>query len=102
MPKKSVTPPKAPREAVKRQMMQGLSKPQKRVRDYKKEYAEFQGKPQQKKNRALRNAAHGALNPPAGMEVHHKVPLKKSGPAKTANRRSNLAVISRKKNRELQ
>ena len=69
------------------------------ARDYKKEYREFQGTPQQKKNRAKRNAARarlmaeGAVHKGDGKDVDHKDGIPQN------NARSNLRVATRKKNR---
>ncbi len=68
-------------------------------RNYKKEYAEFQGKPAQKKRRAGRNTARrralsaGKVSKGDKKDVHHK-----DGNTKN-NKKSNLAVVSRKANR---
>lgn len=70
--------------------------PPKKARNYKKEYAEFHGKPKQKKARAARNRARTKLKPPKGKEVDHKVPLSKGG----TNKKSNLRVVSRTVNRK--
>ena len=67
-----------------------------RSRNYRKEYDDYHAKPVQKKRRASRNAANKKLNPPKGKEVHHK-----NGNPRD-NRRSNLAVISKRKNRQIQ
>jgi 5-methylcytosine-specific restriction endonuclease McrA len=72
-----------------------------RNRDYKKEYRDFHAKPEQKKNRAARNAARadavaaGKCRPGDGKEVDHKVPLSKGG----SNAPGNRQVISRTANR---
>jgi hypothetical protein len=72
-----------------------------KVRDYKDEYAKYQGKPEQISNRAKRNTAraeatktHGkaALK---GKDVDHKQPLSKGG----SNGKSNTRVVSVKTNR---
>lgn len=67
-----------------------------RSRNYRKEYDEYHAKPVQKKRRASRNAANRKLKPSKGKEVHHK-----NGNPRD-NRRSNLAVISKRKNRQIQ
>ena len=67
-----------------------------RRRNYRKEYDTYHAKPTQKKRRASRNAANKKLKPPKGKEVHHK-----NGNARD-NRPSNLAVISKRKNRRMQ
>ena len=69
------------------------------ARDYKKEYREYHGKPEQKKRRAGRNAARrimkmvGRAKKGDGKDVHHKDgnPLN--------NKRSNLKVENKSKNR---
>jgi len=65
-------------------------------RNYKKEYVRTQGTAKGKLDRAGRNKARKMLNPPKGMEVHHK-----NGNPRD-NRRSNLKVITKKRNRTLQ
>ena len=68
-------------------------------RDYKKEYAEFHGKDGEKKRRAGRNTARrkmtaaGKVKKGDGKDVHHKDRNTKN------NKRSNLSVMPRKKNR---
>ena len=68
-------------------------------RNYKKEYAEFHSKPKQKKRRAQRNNARrkltraGVVSKNDKKDVHHKDKNTKN------NKRSNLSVIARKKNR---
>ena len=69
------------------------------ARDYKKEYANYQGKPAQVKKRTSRNAARaklsagGVVKKGDGKDVHHK-----DGNPKN-NKRSNLAVTTKAKNR---
>lgn len=71
-------------------------------RDYKKEYADYHGTPEQKKNRAARNKARreamadGTVSKGDGKEVDHKKPLSKGG----SNAKSNRQVVSRKTNRK--
>lgn len=71
------------------------------ARDYKKEYAEYHSRPEQKRNRALRNAARremeekGLVRKGDGKDVDHKKPLDRGG----SNDESNLRVLSRSKNR---
>lgn len=67
-------------------------------RDYKKEYAQYHGKPEQIKNRAKRNAARKAMGLKVGdpREVDHKKPLSKGG----GNGKRNLRVVSRSTNRK--
>ena len=73
-----------------------------RTRNYKKEYANYHSKPVQKVNRAGRNKARkivmkaGGTAKVAGKDVHHK-----NGNPRD-NRRSNLKVITKKRNRTLQ
>lgn len=70
-------------------------------RDYKKEYAQYHSKPEQKKHRAERNAARrmledeGLVHKGDGKDVDHRKPLDKGG----SNSRSNLRVQSKAKNR---
>lgn len=71
------------------------------ARDYQKEYRDYQGTPEQKKNRAKRNAARreltreGKVHKGDGMDVDHKKPIRSGG----GNSKSNLRVISKAKNR---
>jgi hypothetical protein len=71
------------------------------MRDYKKEYREYQGTEQQKHNRALRNHARreltreGRVHKGDGKDVDHKHPLIEGG----SNRPSNWRVVSEKVNR---
>lgn len=69
-------------------------------RDYKREYANYQGKPEQVHNRSLRNtarrqyeASHGAL--PPTMDVDHRTPIVKGG----SNAPSNTRPLGRSANR---
>lgn len=54
-------------------------------RDYKKEYQNYHASPEQKKKRALRNAARrelmkkGVVSKGDGYDVHHPQPLAKGG-----------------------
>lgn len=65
---------------------------------YDKAYA---ARPEQKKNRAKRNAARAAVTKAKGKaavkgkDVDHKKPLSKGG----SNKRSNLRITTKKKNR---
>ena len=72
--------------------------PRKLPRNYKKEYAEYHGKPTQRKNRTLRNQARRKAGLVTGdpREVDHKKPLSKGG----TNGKSNLRVVSKKVNRK--
>lgn len=70
-------------------------------RNYKQEYAEFHGKPEQVKKRAQRVKARrmlekeGTVSKGDGKDVDHIKPLKKNG----TTARSNLRVRSVKANR---
>ena len=70
-------------------------------RDYKKEYENYQGTPEQIANRAKRNAARremekaGVVRKGDGKDVDHKQPLSKGG----SNARSNLRVQDESENR---
>lgn len=71
------------------------------TRDYKKEYAEYHGKPEQVQNRAERVKARrmmektGAVTKGDGKDVDHKKPLRSGG----TTTKSNLRVRSVKANR---
>ena len=71
--------------------------PRKKPRNYKKEYAEYHGTPQQRKNRSLRNKARRKLKLKKGdkREVDHKKPLSRGG----TNGRSNLRAVCKRVNR---
>tara|TARA_R110000824_G_scaffold262022_1_gene450775 strand:- start:194 stop:418 length:225 start_codon:yes stop_codon:yes gene_type:complete len=68
-------------------------------RDYKKEYREYHGKPEQRERRSGRNTARrimtlaGKAKKGDGKDVHHK----DGNPGN--NKQSNLRIESRKKNR---
>ena len=70
-------------------------------RNYKKEYENYQGKPNQIKKRAKRNAARrklekeGRVRKGDGKDVDHKRPIVKGG----GNGGSNLRVRARSSNR---
>ena len=70
-------------------------------RDYKKEYANYQGKPEQIANRAYRNAARatlakkGVVHKNDGKDVDHKTPIVKGG----GNTAGNLRAIPKSVNR---
>lgn len=72
-----------------------------RNRDYKNEYDSYHAKPEQKKKRAMRNAARselaagGRVSKGDGKEVDHKKPLRSGG----SNAPSNLRVVSKSTNR---
>lgn len=69
------------------------------ARNYKKEYANYQGKPEQKKRRAQRNRVRrlmerlGKVKKGDGKDVHHK----DGNPMN--HKKSNLKVVNRSKNR---
>ena len=71
-------------------------------RDYKQEYRDFHGKPEQIANRSARNQARstmekaGRVRKGDGKEVDHKRPLSKGG----GNSAGNLRVVSRTTNRQ--
>ena len=71
------------------------------ARDYAKEYAQYQGTEEQKKNRAKRNAARrelereGRVHKGDDKDVDHRRALINGG----SNARSNLRVLSEKANR---
>lgn len=67
-------------------------------RDYKKEYANYHGKPIQKKRRAMRNRARNKLGLKVGdpKEVDHIRPLSKGG----SNKKTNLRAVSKTANRK--
>lgn len=71
------------------------------ARNYKKEYENYQGKPEQIKNRTKRNAARakmmkaGKVSKGDGKDVDHAVPLSKGG----GNLGGNLRVKSKSANR---
>jgi len=71
------------------------------VRDYKREYAIYHGKPEQIARRSARNksrralARQGLVRKGDGMDVHHK----DNNPEDM--RRGNLAVIPKSKNRSI-
>jgi len=71
------------------------------ARDYKREYANYQGKPEQLKNRAKRNAARaimmeaGQVHKGDGKDVDHKTPLSKGGKTTKSNLRVKTASDNR-------
>ncbi len=71
------------------------------ARDYKAEYRNYQGTPEQIKNRAQRNAARrdmeerGLVRKGDGKDVDHKRTISSGG----SNARSNLRVQSKHENR---
>jgi len=71
------------------------------ARNYKKEYANYQGKPEQIKNRAQRNAARrdmmskGIVTVGDGKDVDHKTPISRGG----GNTSGNLRAVKKSANR---
>lgn len=70
-------------------------------RDYKREYEQYQSKPEQKKRRAQRNAARrkmerlGKVKKGDGKDVHHR------NRNTSDNSSENLTVIPKSKNRSM-
>lgn len=70
-------------------------------RDYRKEYDNYQGKEEQKKNRAKRNNARrrferdGRVSKGDGKDIDHKTPLRSGG----GNTNDNLRVVGKSGNR---
>lgn len=70
-------------------------------RDYKKEYANYQGTEEQKKNRAERNKARrmltkeGVVKKGDGKDVDHMTPLGKGGKTVRSNLRAEPATTNR-------
>jgi hypothetical protein len=70
-------------------------------RDYKKEYQNYQGKPEQIANRTKRNAARsemekkGVVSKGDGKDVDHKTPMAKGG----GNGKGNLRAVPKSVNR---
>lgn len=73
------------------------------ARDYRKEYKEYHGTPEQKRRRAQRNAARaeaikqGKVKKGDNLEVDH-VAMNRKGPLDN----NNVKVVSKKKNRSKQ
>ena len=71
------------------------------MRDYKKEYRDYHGKPAQKKRRAGRNKARSLMikrkgkAAVSGKDVHHKDRNTRN------NSSNNLSIISKSKNRSM-
>ena len=70
-------------------------------RNYRKEYDNYQGTAEQKKNRAKRNAARrqlakeGRVSKGDGMDVDHKKPLSKGGSSAATNLRAVSKTVNR-------
>lgn len=75
--------------------------PRKEPRNYKKEYEEYHGKPENRKDNNARKRGRyamekaGKVSKGDGKHVDHKVPLKAGGSADV----KNLRVVDAKKNR---
>ena len=71
---------------------------EKKERNYRKEYDEYHGKPDQVKNRHKRNVARRKKGLKKGdhREVDHKIPLSKGG----SNSDSNVRIVSKESNRK--
>lgn len=71
------------------------------ARNYRKEYANYQGRPEQIANRSNRNKARrkmanaGLVKKGDGKDVDHKRPIVKGG----GNSRANLRIAARGRNR---
>lgn len=76
------------------------------ARDYKAEYKNYQGKPEQIKNRAKRNAARhqleaqGRVHKGDGKDVDHKKPLIKGGSTAASNLRVQSVHANRSYRRD--
>ena len=78
-------------------------KTNKKKRNYRSEYDNYQGKPKQRKNRSERNKARRKVRDSIGKknvksikgDVDHKKPIAKGG----KNGKKNLRVVSKSKNR---
>lgn len=74
-----------------------------KIRDYKQEYRDYHGTPEQKKNNSLRKkaryAAEQRLGKTAlkGKEVDHHIPLSKGGSNNPINQRILTTKANRKK-----
>ena len=68
-----------------------------KARDYKQEYQDYHGKPEQIKERAQRNAARADMGLKVGdpREVDHKRPISQGG----TNSKQNLRAVSQDTNR---
>lgn len=70
-------------------------------RDYKREYASYHSKPEQRANRSERTVARresnasGVTSKGDGKDLDHRVPLSKGG----SSAKSNLRVVSKSTNR---
>jgi hypothetical protein len=64
-------------------------------RDYQREYEQYHSRPEQMKQRAMRNKWNRKLSPPPGKEIDHRKALRDGG----SNDRSNLRFRSVSANR---
>lgn len=76
-----------------------MSSNPKEKRNYRKEYDNYQGKPEQIANRGARNKARAEYekangNLPSKVDVDHKTPMKNGG----ANTKDNLRAVAESKN----
>jgi 5-methylcytosine-specific restriction endonuclease McrA len=69
-----------------------------KARDYKQEYRDYHGKPEQIKERAQRNTARSEMGLKVGdpREVDHKTPISQGG----SNSIRNLRAVSQATNRQ--
>ena len=69
-----------------------------KARDYKQEYRDYHGKPEQIKERAQRNTARSEMGLKVGdpREVDHKTPISQGG----SNSNRNLRAVSQATNRQ--
>ena len=74
----------------------------KRERNYKKEYRDFHGKPEQIKRRAGRNAGRRKMVKAGKVRKGDKKDVSHDDHNTKNNKRSNLTVIPRSKNRSMQ
>jgi hypothetical protein len=70
-----------------------------RARDYKQEYRDYHGRPEQIKERAQRNAARAQMGLKVGdpQEVDHKRPISQGGTNSSRNLRAVSQTTSRHK-----
>jgi hypothetical protein len=71
-------------------------------RDYRSEYRNYQGTPEQKKNRASRNAARAKMIQAGKARVGDGKDVSHSNGSPKDNRMSNLKMESKAKNRSYQ
>lgn len=71
------------------------------ARDYKKEYRDYHSSPEQKKKRAMRNAARrkaeaeGKVSKGDGKDIDHKKPVRKGGTNENGNTRVQTVAKNR-------